>query len=206
MTSPSRSIGIPNIPPRGGRESAAGSAAASPSQSQSQSRGLLTPHPSQSQLHLSTSYGRTTPGDESLNDNLTDEQRARIVARHLVDRQGQSRVRRASRGQQAQGLAGETNDVKKRLRKVFGNSKTAEEGVLDDDEHGLGEADADNDEDDGTHSPSKLPQDPDEFPVRAAPYSAGFTISHTDCPLYRCHSVCKEETRHTECTLGSGKL
>lgn len=156
---------IPNIPPRGGGgATSSANASAFQSESTTPNRGL-SPKPSQSAID----YFGTSPGNSNTNSNnpsgymggdvdhnpLTEAQKARIVARHLVDREGQVKVRKetesgknsrsgssstpaAGAGGVGAGPSSSTgpsfSDLKGKMKAAIGAGKQVDDQVLEDDE------------------------------------------------------------------------
>ena len=137
--------GIPNIP------LPASSRRGSHSEEMSSRRPTPSPHPSSS----------------NVNEELTDEQKAAIVGRHLVGRQGQRRASRKASNVNASGVAGERGSA--------APGEGEEEAVASDEEDSAANAAASDDNDDEDARRIKhMQESTDEFPVReAAPSSPG---------------------------------
>ena len=143
--------GIPNIPlPASSRR---GSHSQSAGEESSSRRPTPSPHPSSS----------------NVNDGLelTDEQKAAIVGRHLVGRQGQRRASRKASNVNAGG-AGASSAVAGGSTSIGKEEEEEEEAVASDEEGSAAGDDDDDGDDEDARRVKHMQESTDEFPVSGA--------------------------------------
>ena len=157
----SNSLVPPNIPPRaGGSETATPARRLSPrlsySQLQQANSFSLGSSPNTSSPSAFDSYVQQSGSN---NEELTDTQKARIVGRHLVNRQEQARSRKASQNREN----GKSSDnLKGKLKAAVRAGNQVEDEVLDDDDE-EDEVEEEGDSEEAWNSHARLTTD--EFPV-----------------------------------------